>query len=306
MPLMTELHNGDEVEIICAKGQGPSPAWESMVITGKARSAIRRATRSAVRKQFAGVGRQILEGSFARAKRQFSDDLLTGALPRLAQNNVEDTLAAVGRGEIPSVNVLKAVYPDHKEDKGARKPVVVDEGWFGLKRASGIKFRIPGLSRRPAAGDGARERAIPIRGLHGDMAVNFAEGGAVPGERIVGIMTPGEGIAIYPIQSPALKAFDDQPERWLDVRWDVDPEDPRHFPTRIEVTAINEPGSLVQVAQVIAGHEANIANIGITRAAPDFSVMAIDVEVKDVKHLNRIIADLRSKPAVSGVTRVSG
>src|SRR4051812_8216855 len=150
MPLMTELHNGDEVEIICAKGQGPSAAWESMVITGKARSAIRRATRAAVRKQFAGVGRQILERSFARAKRQFSDDLLTAAMSRLAQNNIEDTLAAVGRGEIPSANVLKAVYPDHKDDKGARKPVVPDEGWFGLKRASGIKFRIPGLSRRPA------------------------------------------------------------------------------------------------------------------------------------------------------------
>jgi (p)ppGpp synthase/HD superfamily hydrolase len=201
--------------------------------------------------------------------------------------------------------VLKAVYPDHKDDKGGRKPVVPDEGWFGLKRASGIKFRIPGLSRRPVAGPD-KEEAIPIRGLHGDLSVNFEEGGAVPGERIVGIMTPGEGIAIYPIQSPALKAFDDQPERWLDVRWDIDPDDPRHFPTRIEVTALNEPGSLVQVAQVIAGHDANIANIGITRSAPDFSVMSIDVEVKDVKHLNRIIADLRGKPTVSGVTRVSG
>jgi guanosine-3',5'-bis(diphosphate) 3'-pyrophosphohydrolase len=305
MPLMTELHNGDEVEIICAKGQGPSPAWESMVITGKARSAIRRATRTAVRKQFAGVGRQILERSFVRAKRDFSDELLAAALPRLAQTNVEDTLAAVGRGEIPSINVLKAVYPDHKEDKGARKPAAVEEGWFGLKRASGIKFRIPGLSRR-SPGRGDKEQSIPIRGLDGDLAVNFAEGGAVPGERIVGIMTPGEGIAVYPIQSPALKAFDDQPERWLDVRWDIDPDDPRRFPTRIEVTALNEPGSLVQVAQVIAGHDANIANIGITRSAPDFSVMSIDVEVKDVKHLNRIIADLRSKQAVSAVTRVSG
>jgi len=90
------------------------------------------------------------------------------------------------------------------------------------------------------------------------------------------------------------------------VRWDIDPDDARSFPTRIEVTAINEPGSLVQVAQVIASHDANIANIAITRSAPDFSVMAIDVEVKDVKHLNRIIADLRGKQAVSAVTRVSG
>ncbi len=50
-------------------------------------------------------------------------------------------------------------------------------------------------------------------------------GGAVPGDRIVGILTPGEGITIYPIQSPALKDFEDAPERWLDVRWDVDERD---------------------------------------------------------------------------------
>jgi guanosine-3',5'-bis(diphosphate) 3'-pyrophosphohydrolase len=306
MPLMTELNNGDEVEVICVKGQGPQAAWESIVVTGKARSAIRRATRAAVRKQFAGVGRQILERSFARAKRPFSEELLGAALPRLAQHNVEDMFAAVGRGEIPSANVLKAVYPDHKDEKAPRKPAATEEGWFGLKRASGMKFRIPGFSRRPASGRSAKDQALPIRGLTGDMGVKFAGGGAVPGERIVGIMTPGEGITIYPIQSQALKAFDEQPERWLDVRWDVEPDEARRFPTRIEVTALNEPGSLVQVAQVIAGHEANIANIAVTRSAPDFSVMVIDIEVQDVKQLNRIMADLRSKPAVSSVVRASG
>ena len=63
--------------------------------------------------------------------------------------------------------------------------------------------------------------AIPIRGINGDLPVRFApDGGAVPGDRIVGIITPGEGITIYPIQSPALSEFEDTPERWLDVRWD--------------------------------------------------------------------------------------
>ena len=46
----------------------------------------------------------------------------------------------------------------------------------------------------------------------------------MPGDRIIGILTKGEGITIYPIQSPSLTAFDDQPERWLDVRWDIDAE----------------------------------------------------------------------------------
>jgi guanosine-3',5'-bis(diphosphate) 3'-pyrophosphohydrolase len=305
MPLMTELHNGDEVEIITSQAQVPPPAWESMVVTGKARSAIRRATRSAVRKQYAGLGRQILERAFARAKRPYSDQLITTALPRLAQHNIDDALAAVGRGEIPSANVLRAVYPDHAEDRAQRRKARGEEGggWFGLKRGSGMKFRVPGLSRKPAKPE---ESAIPIRGLDGEMAVRFAESGAVPGERIVGIMTPGVGITIYPIQSPALKEFDEQPERWLDVRWEVEEEQGARFPARIEVTAINEPGTLVQIATVIAENDGNISNIRITSSAPDFSVILIDVEVFDVKHLSRLIAQLRARPVVSNVQRVSG
>ena len=170
-----------------------------------------------------------------------------------------------------------------------------------------MKFRVPGLSRKAAGGRCAQQgQAIPIRGIHGEMPVRFADGGAIPGERIVGIMTPGEGITIYPIQSPALKEFDDEPERWLDVRWDVDEEHPARFPVRIEVTAINEPGTLAQVAQVMADNEANITNVRMAQSAPDFMVMVFDMEVFDVKHLNRLIAQLRARPIVSSVVRVNG
>jgi guanosine-3',5'-bis(diphosphate) 3'-pyrophosphohydrolase len=214
-------------------------------------------------------------------------------------------LAAVGRGEIPSANVLRAVYPDHKEERQPRGKAKSEEGWFGLKRGSGMKFRVPGLSRRSSGERPAKaENAIPIRGLDGEMAVRFADGGAVPGDRIVGIMNPGEGITIYPIQSSALKDFDEQPERWLDVRWDVDDEVRARFPARIEVTAINEPGTLAQVAQVIADSDGNISNLRIAKSAPDFSLMLIDVEVFDLKHLTRLIGQLRARPVVSAAARV--
>ncbi|MBN9008909.1 MAG: bifunctional (p)ppGpp synthetase/guanosine-3',5'-bis(diphosphate) 3'-pyrophosphohydrolase, partial [Rhizobiales bacterium] len=307
MPLMTELHNGDEVEILSAKGQVPPPAWESMVVTGKARSAIRRATRAAVRKQYAGLGRQILTRAFARATRRYSDDLVKPVLGRLAQSNLDDMLAAVGRGEIPSLNVLKAVYPDLKEERPQAKAAPKakhEEGWFGLKRGSGLKFKVPGRTRKSDRAS-APEHSIPIRGLHGEMKVRFSEGGALPGERIVGIMTPGEGITIYPIQSPALKEFDDEPDRWLDVRWDVEEGTEERFPTRIEVTAINEPGTLAQIATVIADNDGNIQNLKMNQAPPDFSVMTIDLDVTDLKHLTRLLTQLRARPVVSSAVRVN-
>ena len=74
MPLMTELKNGDEVEIIRSKAQVPPAAWELIVVTGKARAAIRRATKNAIRKQYSGLGMRILERAFERAGK----DLLQG------------------------------------------------------------------------------------------------------------------------------------------------------------------------------------------------------------------------------------
>ncbi len=298
-PVMTELGNGDEVEIIRSKAQVPPAAWEQIAVTGRARAAIRRATRDAVRRQFGGLGRQILERAFDRANREFTDQRLAAAIHRLGHSSVDGVLAAVGRGEIASDSVVKAVYPELQEKRGAPKPTPAD-GWFEAGPNGVMKFRVP---------DGGSDdrTSIPIRGLSGDLPVRFAPvGGAVPGDRIVGILTPGEGITIYPIQAPALKEFDDQPERWLDVRWDIDPAAPARFPARITLNSLNEPGSLAQIAQVIADNDGNIDNIKMIPKAADFHEILIDLEVWDIKHLTRIIQQLRLKPIIASATRVNG
>jgi (p)ppGpp synthase/HD superfamily hydrolase len=293
-PLSSELQNGDEVEVLTSEAQSAPPsAWESLAVTGKARAAIRRATRTAVRDQYAGLGRRIVERLFARAKIEYADDKLKGALPRLARASIDDVMAAVGRGEMKASDVARAMYPDYKEERVAR---------YGAKKSLAVKLKLkspPDPARSPSA--------IPVRGINSDLPVKFApNGGAVPGDRIVGIVTPGEGITIYPIQSPALKDFEEEPERWLDVRWDVDESTPQRFPARIRIDNVNEPGSLAQVATVIAEHDGNIDNISMSRRSPDFTELTIDLEVYDLKHLSAIIAQLRAKAVVARVDRVNG
>jgi GTP pyrophosphokinase len=296
-PLLSPLANGDEVEIIRAEGQTPPAAWESIAITGKARAAIRRASRDAVRAQYAGLGRQIVLRAFERAGKKFTEDKLRAALPRLARGSIEDVLAAVGRGEMFSGDVVKAVYPDFKEERKAPVPDRTDPGWFRMQKASGVQFKAPGAT--------SDAHALPIRGLQGDLPVSFAPNGAVPGDRIVGIMTPGEGITVYPIQSPGLAAFDDQPERWLDVRWDI--EDAQTlFPARIVAAAINEPGSLGAVASLIGEQGANIDDVKFSKKSPDFREMTFDIQVFDLKHLNDILSRVRALPMIHSVERVIG
>ncbi len=306
MPVITELQNGDEVEIIRSKAQTPPAAWESVVVTGKARAAIRRATREAIRKQYSGLGMRILERTFERAQKQYSRDFLVTALPRLSRDSVDDVLADVGRGELASLDVLRAVYPDFKDERVNHVPTKLEEGWFGLKAGAGMLFQVPGARGKDKA-KRAEGSAIPIRGVGGDLPVRFSpQGGAVPGDRIVGIITAGEGITIYPIQSSELKQFDDQPDRWLDVRWDIEAGNGERFPARLRLLAINEPGSLATIAEVMAHNDANIENLTMQRTAPDFMEMVFDIEVWDLSHLTRISRQLAAKPEVSKVERIVG
>jgi guanosine-3',5'-bis(diphosphate) 3'-pyrophosphohydrolase len=209
-------------------------------------------------------------------------------------------LAAVGRGQISPAAVLREVHPDYRDERASTAEAGGEEGWTASGR-SGLRFRLP-------AGDATTSNdGIPIRGLDSEIPVRFApNGGAVPGDRIVGIFTPGEGLTIFPIHSPELGRFDDEPERWVDVRWDISQDSSERFPARIRVTALNEPGTLAAIADVIGAADGNIDNLRMLGRGRDFTEIEIDLEVWNLKHLNRIVTGLRGKRVVSHASRVNG
>ena len=145
-------------------------------------------------------------------------------------------------------------------------------------------------------------RSIPIRGFKNDLPVTFEEGGAVPGDRIVGVLVANEGIKIFQIHSPRLRKFENA--NWVDVTWDIDPTLPERFPSKICVTAINEPGSLAKIAEVIGETDGNIDNLRMVARASDYTEMLIEIDVWNLEHLNKIIAGLRAVSVVNKTERV--
>jgi len=297
MPLRAKLKNGDEVEIQTDKDHVPPVAWETVVVTGKARAAVRRAVRETERRQSEVLGRHLFEHALHLMDGELSDDEIELALSRLGQKSLADLYTMLGRGELDIKDVVGAIVPDTKIDTS--KEIQPGEGWFGLQTVAGMVFKVPDKS------DSFDTQSLSARGLSWNLPVRFSpNGGALPGDRIVGILTPGEGITVYPIQSSELAQFDDQNDRWLDVRWDEAGLNGARFPAQIAVTVINEPGTLAQIAQVVGENRGNIDNIKLTRKASDYHELLIDLEVFDVKHLNRIIDQIRPKEIVSEVARV--
>jgi len=302
MPLVTQLKNGDEVEIITSDAQTPPPAWERIALTGKARSAIRRATRESVRKQYCELGRQILRNAFENVDLDFDEPSLANGLHRLAQTSTADVLAAVGRGELTASEVLKAVHPGREWTEQPKRKAIRrdDEGWFNLGWVRHVKFRLLG-------GQDSSPRdlvdAMPIRGTQAGEPIRFAPGGAVPGDRIVGILEDDNTITIYPIHSSKLTEYDDQLDRWIDVTWDIEEGSTARFPVEITVNAINAPGTLAQIAQLVGESGSNIDRIEMTNRQVDYTQMQITLEVYDLKHLNDILSGLRGLKVVSNAER---
>jgi len=318
-PLLSSLANGDEVEIIRSKGQTPPAAWEKLAVTGKARAAIRRASREVVRDQYVALGREILERIISRAGMSLDIRRLEEVLPSLDRDHVDDVFIAVGRGELTSDVVVRALGGD--DGNGSAAPAdperPTDDGGGGplrgLGRALTKVYNLP-LGRRPGRRPGKNTKALagkasalPIRGVSGSLAVKFSAGyGVVPGDRIVGILNPGEGVTIYPIHAEILREFEDETHRWIDVAWDIDENRPERFVTSLAVFTLNEVGALGRIAQTIAEADANIDNLSMVMRSSDFYEMLIDVEVWNLTHLNRLIAALRRLGVISKVERSTG
>ena len=288
-PLRTVLQNGDQVEILTSKAQHPSTEWERFVVTGKAKAAIRRYVRAYKREQFITLGQEILERLFKGESLEFSEKGLVNVLPNFEAETIDDIYAKVGEGIVTGWDVLKAVYPGYKQSKLEKVVKSV---------------KLPSFKKivKPKKGKG---EPLKIKGLIPVMAVHFA--GCchpLPGDRIVGIVTTGKGVAVHTIDCKALEKYADEPERWLDIAWGEEAENEMHT-GRLKIMLANEPGTLAELSNLIARNSGNIANLNIVNRTVSYFEILVDVEVKDLKHLTDIIAALKASKVISYVARAA-
>ena len=288
-PLRTVLQNGDQVEILTSKAQHPSTEWERFVVTGKAKAAIRRYVRAYKREQFITLGQEILERLFKGENLEFSEKGLVNVLPNFEAETIDDIYAKVGEGIVTGWDVLKAVYPGYKQSKLEKVVKSV---------------KLPSFKKlvKPKKGKG---EPLKIKGLIPGMSVHFA--GCchpLPGDRIVGIVTTGKGVAVHTIDCKALEKYADEPERWLDIAWGEEAENEMHT-GRLKIMLANEPGTLADLSNLIARNNGNIANLNIVNRTVSYFEILVDVEVKDLKHLTDIIAALKASKVISYVARAA-
>jgi RelA/SpoT family (p)ppGpp synthetase len=286
LPFRTMLKNGDEIEIIRGEEQLPSENWLNHVQTGKARAAIRHALREHEAADFILLGRQMVDNLFAAEAVESDENMLDRALGVLSYDSVDGLLEAVGRGTISAADVLMASLPKKAKRKRDR--------FAGAMRS---------LIGRPAHYGVDSAPMLPLNGAFYGTVVKVAENFfPLPGDEIVGIVTPGQGVVVYPANARELAAFEDHRERWVPMKWGEDSE--QLFASRVHLTAVNRTGSLSVITQTIADFDANITNLSMIHLNEDFCDLTVDVEVRDKKHMEQLVSALRGSRVISNAKRL--
>ena len=283
-PLRTPLVNGDVIEVV--RGSKPSalPDWQSLTVTARARSAIRRHIRQVEKDEYLRLGRASLDQTFERAGKSRTGVSLRPALDRFAAANDTELFTAVGRGSILPAQVLEAVFP-------------------GLKPAE----KAAASARRRIEDGKAARFYVRGDGLASGATLRFSHCcNPMPGDRIVGIATAPQIVDVHVIDCGTLANFEDQESLWRDLQWTAEAEQNTLSQGRLRATIHDGPGVLGQACTVIGEASGNIVGVNMRHRHTNFFDVDFDVEVRDARHFTHIAAALRACPSVETVDRAKG
>jgi len=276
-PLHRELKSGDTVEILTSSSAKPSRDWLSHVRTARARHKIKQWVNHEEETVSRSLGKDILAREVRRRRLEMPDDSrLAKAADTLSLADGEGLEIAIGRGDVPIGQVMRALYPDLPTDELQEpKPTVFGRVIDRIRLGRGIK----------------------IQGVDGLM-VRYAQCcQPVPGDSVVGYVTQGRGISIHRSDCPNLLTLSAD-ERRVDIDWQETQGEA--FAVRLVVSGEDRRGLYADIMEAISQTGTNIR--GADLHTKDGSVFGtIFVEVDNLPHLGKVMKAVRK---VKGVTEI--
>jgi RelA/SpoT family (p)ppGpp synthetase len=271
VPLRTALRNGQTVEIITAKGATPNPAWMGFVASAKARAAIRHYLKNLKRSEAIDLGKRMLNqalGEFSLTLKKLPDAQLQPTLTELGMKAPEDLFEKIGLGERLAPLIARRLLPADETATQSGEPT-----------------------------------PLVIAGTEG-LVVSYARCCfPIPDDPIMAYLSSGRGVVIHRETCGNLAGFRKQPEKWISVSWQKNLD--RLFSSEIRVEVANKMGVLAAVAASIAGTETNIDHVSLVERDVDTSTLIFELQVRNRKHLARVMRTIRAMPDVMKVHRTT-
>ncbi len=279
-PLRTQLRSGDVVEIIRSDTPAPTPGWDALTTTGRAKSALRRLVRVRETAEFINLGRGMVDQALRRLDIDPVEVEMADLADKTGFKDVRALFESVGRGRTATRDVIEAAFPGHDLDRGGLEgKTPIDSAHAPLLVAG--RDLTPGVT------------------LHLGRCCS-----PLPGDRIVGVPEPERGLVVHTIDCSRLEEFEDRSDTWVDLRWTELAQTGAVAVGRIKISAANKKGVLATLCAAVAQANGNITRVATGERNQDFIDLVFDIEVEDLKRLTQILAALRSLAVVDRAERL--
>jgi guanosine-3',5'-bis(diphosphate) 3'-pyrophosphohydrolase len=287
VPLRTRLQNGDVVHITTQPGHKPSRDWLSFVVTTRARSKIKHMLQADERARSIELGRRIFEKEarrFSLNPKTLLDSVEMAAFAvEYGAPKVEELLAHVGYGKLAARTLVQKSAPGGQLKEKAPDSAVVS----AVKRVLRA---------------GATSDKIKVRGIDDVMVVLARCCHPIRGERIVGYITRGKGVSVHASTCRNVVNLMFDPERRIDVEWDGQADHAAHV-VRLTMRVEDRKGMLAEISSKVSNINTNITTMEAHAGADRHARIEMTVEIRDVKHLDKVIKSIKGVDGVLGVER---
>jgi GTP diphosphokinase / guanosine-3',5'-bis(diphosphate) 3'-diphosphatase len=288
VPLRTRLQNGDIVEIVTQSGHKPSRDWLSFVVTSRARSKIRHVLQGEERVRSIELGRRLFDKEARRFGLNPGTILESTELSKFASEygarTSEELLAHIGYGKLSARTVLQKAVPAELKERAPDSAVV-----------SVVKRVL-----RP----GGADDKIKVRGTDDVMVFRAKCCNPIRGEKIVGYITRGKGVSVHAASCTNVLNLMFDPERRIDVEWDqAGGEAP--YTVRLTMQVEDRKGMLAEISAKVSDINTNITNMQARTGDDQQARIDMTVEIRDLKHLDKVIKSIKGVQGVIGVERTA-
>jgi guanosine-3',5'-bis(diphosphate) 3'-pyrophosphohydrolase len=266
--LSRPLSNGQTIEIITAPGARPNAAWLNFIVTGKARGKIRQFLKNQESKDSASLGKRLLKHAMGGASLNDIDpNNLKQVLNDTKCADLNELLAEIGKGNAMSLVIARRLQGD-SSDLSPNSP-----------------------------------SSMPIRGADGVMVTYAKCCRPIPGDHIIGHISPGRGLVVHMESCKNIQGYTKEPDRYINVQWSSMAANEAEYRTEIRIDLVNHQGVLASLTNVIASTGANIHNI--VTEEKEGRVYAIDLMITTHSrvHLAGIMRKIKAMPEVLKIAR---
>ena len=283
VPLDYELETGDIIECKTNKNSfGPSENWLKIIRTSHARHKIKSFLNKQNKDVLLARGKEAIENEFNQQKVKnylLNDEFAGQTFYKNNINCLDDLYQEVAKGNISPKTVVSKYLGDVDIDANTAINRQIEKSQKQLETNSETGVIVEGL---------------PNPMLHLGSCCN-----PIPGDKIVGYVTKGNGIVVHHVNCNNINGFESQ--RLIPLKWSENIQ--RKYPVAIKIESKSDMNLLLDVMNVVSSSGMSILAINAKNNDNLTTIVKLKVMCQTLLDLEHLIVNLKKIKSIYNIER---